>query len=64
MDNKALQSKNRYDYIDALRGIAIALVFVVHAGGRANVEGAFRKVISSGQYGVQLFFVISALLFS
>jgi len=60
MDNKALQSKNRYDYIDALRGIAIALVFVVHAGGRANVEGAFRKVISSGQYGVQLFFVISA----
>lgn len=51
---------NRYAYIDALRGIAIALVFVVHAGGRAGVDGVLNKVVSAGQYGVQLFFVISA----
>ena len=55
-----LVPKNRYDYIDALRGLAIALVFVVHAGGRAGVDGVLKKVVSTGQYGVQLFFVISA----
>jgi len=54
--------KNRLDYIDALRGIAILGVFVVHSSGGAgaDVDGLLRKIASCGQYGVQLFFVISA----
>lgn len=54
--------KNRLDYIDALRGIAILGVFVVHAAGGAgaDIENRLREITSCGQYGVQLFFVISA----
>lgn len=53
-------SSRRLAHIDALRGIAIALVFVVHAASRADVSGTLEKVTACGQYGVQLFFVVSA----
>ena len=51
-------------YIDGLRGIAILLVLLVH--NRFLVAGAnyfppnVLEVIDAGQYGVQLFFVVSA----
>ncbi|HUC81454.1 MAG TPA: acyltransferase [Flavisolibacter sp.] len=51
-------------YIDGLRGIAILLVLLVH--NRFLVAGAeyfspnVLEVVESGQYGVQLFFVVSA----
>jgi peptidoglycan/LPS O-acetylase OafA/YrhL len=54
--------KNRLDYIDALRGIAILGVFVCHAAGGAgaDIRNRLGGIASCGQYGVQLFFVISA----
>lgn len=51
-------------YIDSLRGIAILLVLLVHnlflAGGANYFSPNVLEIIESGQYGVQLFFVVSA----
>lgn len=57
-------SKTRLDYIDALRGIAALMVLVCHSlqmdGGLQLPQGLFNAV-EALRYGVQLFFVISAL---
>lgn len=54
-------NKNRLDYIDALRGIAIAGVFVVHTASIPDIiSPLLRAITNSGQYGVQLFFCVSA----
>jgi peptidoglycan/LPS O-acetylase OafA/YrhL len=51
---------DRIDWLDGLRGLAILCVIMVHSG--QLVESApMQAVWSLGQYGVQLFFVISAL---
>lgn len=55
-----IENRNRFEYIDAMRGLAIFLVMVVHAGSRAGVDGYLRLFTEAGQYGVQLFFVVSA----
>src|SRR5262245_26473710 len=53
----------RYDYIDALRGYAILGVIAVHSGQSvANLPHTLKFVTEgSAKYGVQLFFVVSAL---
>lgn len=51
---------NRFKYIDALRGMAIALVIVTHAASITNLKGPLRTFTVIGSMGVQLFFVISA----
>lgn len=61
----------KYQYIDSLRGIAILLVIFVHTSMMTNfilyVIGfstdlePVQKFIYNGQYGVQLFFIASAL---
>jgi peptidoglycan/LPS O-acetylase OafA/YrhL len=52
----------RYDVIDALRGIAVAGVVLVHTGRQAMPPGAtLRAAMNLGAAGVQLFFVVSAL---
>lgn len=52
----------RYDVIDALRGIAVAGVVLVHTGRQAMPPGAtLRGAMNLGAAGVQLFFVVSAL---
>lgn len=56
----------RYQYIDGLRGLAIILVIIYHAG---NVTGyktfeyfpqLYLDINNTFQYGVQLFFIVSA----
>jgi peptidoglycan/LPS O-acetylase OafA/YrhL len=51
-------------YVDALKGIAITGVLLVHCGqygsGERLLPLLFRTIVNSGQLGVQLFFVVSA----
>lgn len=51
-------------YVDALRGLAILGVLLVHCGqygsGDRLMPALFRTVTSQGQLGVQLFFIVSA----
>jgi len=48
-------------YVDASRGIAILLVILVHTAYRVpGLDGAFMALVEFGQWGVQLFFVVSA----
>jgi peptidoglycan/LPS O-acetylase OafA/YrhL len=54
------KSGNKLDYVDALRGIAILGVIMVHANPYEEVGGVLRNVIKDGTMGVQLFFMASA----
>src|ERR1700761_1325099 len=54
----------RLDWLDALRGWAVFRVVFVHSGEVAKCGGLELKFTNSGQYGVQLFFVVSALTIS
>ena len=48
-------------YIDALKGLAIIGVTMVHTGG-SGLPGVLGNIGSSGARGVQMFFIISAML--
>lgn len=52
----------KLNYIDALRGIAICGVLVVHCGqvGRNNYPSILQSIILDGAIGVQLFYLASA----
>ena len=53
--------RERLGALDALRGIAVLSVLVVHAGQACPVGGAWGAYLTSlGRFGVQLFFIISA----
>jgi peptidoglycan/LPS O-acetylase OafA/YrhL len=51
---------NKFKHVDALRGIAVLLVVLVHFGQRVPSGQIFGLISKFGQYGVQLFFVMSA----
>ncbi len=52
----------RVDWLDALRGWAIlGVVFVHSAQNVPALSGVWRAAADAGQYGVQLFYVVSAL---
>ena len=52
----------KYDYIDALRGIAILGVMLVHSRGIVEPSSyILSKISSAGSRGVQLFYIASAL---
>jgi peptidoglycan/LPS O-acetylase OafA/YrhL len=53
-------AENHLDPLDALRGIAIFGVCLVHATVLVNPSGALLVFGGSGQRGVQLFYIISA----
>lgn len=55
----------RIDVFDSLRGIAIIGVILIHSGNNVprNFGVLAEAVISNGNKGVQIFFVISAILF-
>lgn len=53
---------NQYDFIDALRGLAILLVIATHVASVARPSSTFLRLLTAnGAYGVQLFYVVSAL---
>jgi peptidoglycan/LPS O-acetylase OafA/YrhL len=55
----------RLEWLDAMRGLAILGVVAVHSGQAANATTGFVYWFSStGQYGVQLFFIVSAITIS
>jgi peptidoglycan/LPS O-acetylase OafA/YrhL len=57
--------RQRLDWLDALRGWAIMGVVLVHAGQAVpQLAGPWKIAADAGQYGVQLFFVVSALTIS
>lgn|GEM_PF-1241946 len=56
-----LNQPNRCGYLDALKGIAIISVILVHAGA-GELPGILGQIGSSGARGVQMFFIISAYL--
>ena len=58
------ESPNRLVWLDSLRGIAVLGVVLVHCGLLAQSGGFLGQVTAAGQYGVQLFFVISAITIS
>ncbi len=59
--DKTVSGIRRYDFIDALRGWAILGVILVHVGQKVpHLPGWLSNITNNGQYGVQLFFVISA----
>ncbi|MDQ8204996.1 acyltransferase [Pelagicoccus sp. SDUM812003] len=52
----------KYEYIDALRGIAILAVFMIHVAQTATPSSsALIRITNFGHLGVQLFFLTSAL---
>lgn len=53
---------NQYEFIDALRGIAILLVVITHVASITPPSlPVLRLIAANGAYGVQLFYVVSAL---
>jgi peptidoglycan/LPS O-acetylase OafA/YrhL len=52
----------KLDYIDALRGIAIISVLIVHTHeyGHNILPGVITNIVNQGARGVQLFFLVSA----
>lgn len=54
----------KFDYIDALRGVAILLVLLVHCGHYGFKVEYFpellKQFVSNGQFGVQVFLLVSA----
>lgn len=58
-----MAGSNKLAYVDALRGVAILAVILVHCAqyGANDYPAAVRTVFGMGQMGVQLFFVMSAL---
>jgi peptidoglycan/LPS O-acetylase OafA/YrhL len=61
---KGSTSSSRLYWLDALRGWAVLGVVAVHSGQAANSTGRLGKIAATGQYGVELFFFVSALTIS
>lgn len=56
-------SEHRLDWLDALRGLAILAVVVVHSSQPfPSIGFASYRVLAAGRYGVDLFFVISGFI--
>lgn len=55
-----MSSAKRFEYIDALRGIAIIGVIITHVSSIVGVSGIERQLTNVMGMGVQLFFVVSA----
>ena len=56
-----LSQEGRLDFVDALRGLALLGVMVVHTGQHvAGLPPRAAAITNAGSYGVQLFFVASA----
>lgn len=57
-----IQSVRKYDYIDAIRGLAIILVVMTHASQYVKpLSNLLQRIMLEGARGVQLFYVASAV---
>ncbi|MGV4793005.1 acyltransferase family protein [Rhizobium sp. F40D2] len=56
------RSQTRIGHLDALRGIAAMMVFMIHAGGWGlrSLGTIGNSIVDHGKYGVTIFFVVSA----
>lgn len=61
MEKNLITDTKRETYIDALKGIAILGVIMVHSGA-STLPGVFGEIGAAGAKGVQLFFLITAYL--
>lgn len=61
MTIELLNNKNRLDWLDGARGIAIIFVMLVHISFIKSDLDWLSILLKYGQYGVQIFFVISTL---
>lgn len=52
--------EKRLRFIDALRGYAILGVIIVHVSQKVELGAFFKLILTQGQMGVQLFFIMSA----
>ena len=60
--NQEQQNIQKYEFIDAMRGIAIIGVVLVHASRQvAPSDDTLRTLMNAGALGVQLFFIVSTL---
>src|SRR6185437_12457880 len=58
----ASRAPQHSDYIDALRGYAVLGVIAVHTQGNVESLGwPLKPLVDAGQFGVQLFFIVSAV---
>ncbi len=56
-------NQNRLSYLDALRGVAVIMVLMVHAmqfKEQLHLPSSLLNILDGGKFGVQLFFVISS----
>jgi peptidoglycan/LPS O-acetylase OafA/YrhL len=62
IEKNNLIENSHYDYIDALRGLAVLGVIAVHTNqhGGFNVPQILRNITNNAQMGVQLFYIMSA----
>jgi peptidoglycan/LPS O-acetylase OafA/YrhL len=51
-----------YEFLDALRGIGILGVVLVHSGIQSGQQHALFAIAFTGQRGVQLFYMLSAFM--
>lgn len=54
-------NQERYTWVDAMKGIAICGVVMIHSGG-ASLPSILGILGDAGKYGVQLFFLLSGFL--
>lgn len=55
MDNTIKQQKTRVCWIDAMKGIAILGVVLIHSGAGDILPSVLGKIASIGNRGVQIF---------
>lgn len=58
----ALTNRNNIEWITKAKGLAIIGVVAVHTVQVFNITGLISEIANAGQYGVSLFFIISAYL--
>mgnify|MGYP003583001991 CR=1 FL=1 len=53
---------DKYKWVNALRGYAILLVILIHSSQSFIVSDFVQKICSTGDLGVQLFFILSSFI--
>lgn len=57
-------TRHRIAYLDGLRAIAVLLVVIHHAIADSKTRGTLARVLSHGNHGVELFFILSGFCLS